>query len=202
MPRPARKRDDILAGAARVFRRLGYARSSMDAVAREAGVAKATLYRYFPDKTALFVAMVQAAPPARFPLPPPDGDPEETLRRLGHGIMAAASDPGYVSLARLALGEGERFPELALTLRQQVFERVFPAIERMMAGWIAAGRLRPLDSRLASQEFVGMILSYVVIKHVLPGGIDWNLSDDHVVDQVVSVFLHGATHLMPSPAEA
>ncbi len=110
VPRPARKLEDILAGAARVFRRLGYERSSMDAVAREAGGSKATLYRYFPAKDALFLAVVEATPPARLAFPALSGAPEEMLRRIGHGLIAAASDEAYLGLFRVALGEGERFP--------------------------------------------------------------------------------------------
>lgn len=53
------KRDRILTGAALSLGRYGYKRASMDAIAREAGVAKATLYAYFSDKEALFIAVVE-----------------------------------------------------------------------------------------------------------------------------------------------
>ena len=44
----------ILAAAARLFMARGYATVSMDAVAKEAGVSKATLYAHFTGKEALF----------------------------------------------------------------------------------------------------------------------------------------------------
>ena len=46
----ADKREAILAAALRVIARSGLHNTSMDAVAREAGVAAGTLYRYFPSK--------------------------------------------------------------------------------------------------------------------------------------------------------
>lgn len=55
LKRYARQRNDqsligIRAAAARVFRRDGYTRVTMDQLAREAGVTRQTLYRHFPSK--------------------------------------------------------------------------------------------------------------------------------------------------------
>ena len=51
------KRDGILAAALRVIARAGLHNTPIDAVAREAGVAAGTLYRYFPGKDALINAL-------------------------------------------------------------------------------------------------------------------------------------------------
>jgi AcrR family transcriptional regulator len=44
------KRRQILDGACKVFRHLGFDGASMGEIARAAGVSKGTLYVYFPDK--------------------------------------------------------------------------------------------------------------------------------------------------------
>ena len=49
-----RKFDQVIEGARTVFMRDGYEGASVDDIAREAGVSKATLYSYFPDKRVLF----------------------------------------------------------------------------------------------------------------------------------------------------
>ncbi len=54
----ARKRQDILGAAAGVFARNGFPGTDMQAVADAAGVAKGTLYLYFPSKEELFLAAV------------------------------------------------------------------------------------------------------------------------------------------------
>lgn len=51
------RRDAILDAAEQLFSQFGYRRTSMDDVARRAGVAKGTLYLYFDGKVALFRAM-------------------------------------------------------------------------------------------------------------------------------------------------
>ncbi|MCB9586490.1 MAG: TetR/AcrR family transcriptional regulator [Polyangiaceae bacterium] len=53
---PERTRELLLAAAARAFDRDGYFGTDTNRIAREAGFAPATLYRYFEDKRALFLA--------------------------------------------------------------------------------------------------------------------------------------------------
>ena len=50
--------DAIVDAAGILFARFGYRRTSMDDIAREVGVAKGTLYLYFPSKEALFCALL------------------------------------------------------------------------------------------------------------------------------------------------
>ncbi len=53
---PERTRELLLAAAARAFDRDGYFGTDTNRIAREAGFAPATCYRYFQDKRALFLA--------------------------------------------------------------------------------------------------------------------------------------------------
>ena len=54
-----RKFDQVLDGARQVFMADGYEGASVDAIARAAGVSKATLYSYFPDKKLLFMEVAK-----------------------------------------------------------------------------------------------------------------------------------------------
>jgi AcrR family transcriptional regulator len=51
--RPPRKEKEIVSAAKRLFRRYGVKRVTVEEIVGEAGVGKATFYRYFPNKTAL-----------------------------------------------------------------------------------------------------------------------------------------------------
>lgn len=57
----AQTRADILAAAGALFRRHGYAATSMPAIAAEAGVVVETVYRAFGSKSGLFRAVIEAA---------------------------------------------------------------------------------------------------------------------------------------------
>lgn len=80
-----RTRLRITESAVELHGTVGPARTSMSAVAEHAGVRRSTLYRHFPDETALFVAC-SGHWAAQHPLPDLDGwaavtDPDERLRR-------------------------------------------------------------------------------------------------------------------------
>ena len=64
--RTGRKFDQVLEGARTIFLAVGFEGASVDDIAREAGVSKATLYSYFPDKRLLFteVARTECVLPA------------------------------------------------------------------------------------------------------------------------------------------
>lgn len=53
------QREAILASAARLFARGGYPGTSMNEVAQDCGLSKATLYHYYPDKYSLLVSIVE-----------------------------------------------------------------------------------------------------------------------------------------------
>lgn len=55
---PARRREEIIEVATRLFARDGFAGTDLQDVADELGVGKGTLYRYFPSKGALFQGAV------------------------------------------------------------------------------------------------------------------------------------------------
>ena len=52
----ARRQEEILDAAAKIFAEFGYQNTDLQLVADKLGVAKGTLYRYFPSKKELFLA--------------------------------------------------------------------------------------------------------------------------------------------------
>ena len=57
----ARREEQILEAAAKLFAQHGYAEMATQALADTLGVGKGTIYRYFPSKEALFLAAVDRA---------------------------------------------------------------------------------------------------------------------------------------------
>ena len=107
----ARRRQDILAAAARAFARRGFERTEVDEVALATGISKGTVYRYFPSKEALFLAAVDAG-----------------MRRLTERVDTAAStvaDPldRIAAAIRAYLAFFDEFPETVelLMIERAVF---------------------------------------------------------------------------------
>ena len=59
--RQSRQRGRLFAAAATVFARAGYADATAEAIAREAGMSKATFYEHFGNKEDCIVALFDAA---------------------------------------------------------------------------------------------------------------------------------------------
>ena len=57
--RARRTVEAILEGAAQVFEKHGYARTTTDRIAERAGVSVGSLYQYFPNKDAVIVALAE-----------------------------------------------------------------------------------------------------------------------------------------------
>jgi AcrR family transcriptional regulator len=94
------KRRQIMEGAAKVFSTLGFDVASMNDVAREAQVSKATLYVYFQDKEHLFSAVCgerrDRSIGELIAMLDPDRPLAETLHDVGWQIAHRISQPDIV----------------------------------------------------------------------------------------------------------
>jgi len=112
----------LLDAAARLFLAEGYGVTSMEAIAREAGIAKRTLYLRYRDKAALFNAVILQVIEKLRPAGAEDlfkgKNFEDILQRLVKTILRASLTPEALAMQRLILAEASRFPELAAVVHQ------------------------------------------------------------------------------------
>jgi AcrR family transcriptional regulator len=114
--RPRSKDADaaILSAALEVLIERGAEATSIEQVARRAGVTRATVYRRFPDKTRLLIATVETA----------YGNPPQTpeihdVEQLVAGWVLVLTDPRQRRLLRRLYGAIEDNPELARAYHDQ-----------------------------------------------------------------------------------
>jgi TetR/AcrR family transcriptional regulator, mexJK operon transcriptional repressor len=175
------KREQILAGAQRVFLRDGFAATSTDAIAAEARVSKRTLYSYYPGKKELFADVMRELtlenPQIRALESIEEMSPgsEEELRRdlldLAQKIVATMMQPDYLALLRTTIADTHRFPQLGGIFRATVPERAM----RSFAVFIEKSRERgvvgpDVDGDTAARMFVGPLLTYAVLDGLLTEG--------------------------------
>jgi AcrR family transcriptional regulator len=137
----------ILAAAAEVFIEQGFDGARVEDVARRAGIAKGTVYLYFPGKEALFRALVRqvAAAPLALGRRLLDGDAmssAEMLRALIAAIRTEVLESERRRVLRLLLTEGHRFPELAATYHDEVISRGMALIRAIVDRGIRRGEFR------------------------------------------------------------
>jgi AcrR family transcriptional regulator len=86
---PEDRRNELLALGAEVFGQRPYDDVRIDEIAERAGVSRALMYHYFPDKRAFFAAVVRAESERLFEATNAPPDPEQSLfDQLRAGVMA------------------------------------------------------------------------------------------------------------------
>lgn len=151
----------ILKAALKIFSETGYSGANMDAVALEAGLSKPTLYQYFQSKEALFSAMMLGERDRMmdvFEHPSRDGMVRDLLS-FAWDYADTVLRPDMLSLARLIIGEVQRFPEIGRAYQEVGPDRLLSGIMAYLENQRRAGRLAFDDAELAAQDLWGLILS-------------------------------------------
>ncbi|HEU5439604.1 MAG TPA: TetR/AcrR family transcriptional regulator [Ktedonobacterales bacterium] len=189
------RREQILDAALEEFAGEGYGGASISRIAKRAKLAsQALIYWYFPNKEALFQAVVGRHLPIVQAVSDPallERPPEEALPLLARAYLAMADRPGAARLVRLLAPAVLRRPEMAELLGGRVIGRVLSVIETYLARQVELGRMRPHDVRAGAHAFVGMTLPQLGGKLFLPVLKVEGLSDDVYVEAIVAIFLRG-----------
>lgn len=148
--------DAVLDAALTLLERDGFARMTMEAVAREARVGKPALYRRFGSKAELVVAVVDTRLP---PLEPPDlGDAEAEMRIAMQGLPPDAER--YLALIGGLMAEREHHPEVIAAFRDTILTPRRAAVAAVIRRGQERGELRTdVDPVVALDLFAGQILA-------------------------------------------
>lgn len=190
--RGSAKKQSVLKAALRLFLEQGYGPTSMDAIAREACVSKATLYAHVKNKEELFAAIVVsliASHAANFPVFETGHDDvrAELLRFARDHVALLLSEEG-AALYRVVIAEAPRFPELGRAFFQNGPAIRYAALVEYLTHASERGLLRIDDPRLAAGEFVSMVGGTLHLRAMLSQEI-LAAEQEAVVEHAVETFL-------------
>ncbi len=156
--------EKILDAATALFLEEGYGATSIEAVANRARISKRTFYHRFPDKRALFGAVLRRITQK---LRPPGGLPlfegatlEEVLERLAKIMVRAAVRPEALALYRLIVAESRRFPELAGAMTEEgSTAEVMKGIASHLAADAEIGRMGVKSVEFAAAQFMQLVVA-------------------------------------------
>ncbi|WP_416929994.1 TetR/AcrR family transcriptional regulator [Tropicimonas sp.] len=152
-----RKFDQVVEGAREVFLQQGFDGANVDDIACSAGVSKATLYNYFPDKRLLFVEVATRECRRQAENVPSVIDsarpPSEVLTETAERMMCLFLSNIWHAMFRIAVVEAERFPELARSFWNNGPTRWHETLVAYLRAATERGELAIEDYDLAADQF-------------------------------------------------
>jgi AcrR family transcriptional regulator len=184
------KSEQILQGAMRVFLKHGYANTSMDRVAAEAGVSKQTIYSYFQDKEGLFSALIERVTIRRlqreFQSEPIQGQPSTMLRRLAESFLDKMDDLEYIAVLRLVIAESARFPELAQLYTRTVIQRGYRTLSVYFK---SHPELNLPDPEAIARIFIGSLSDFILSEEILQGKYSMPMEKERLISSLLRCIL-------------
>ena len=159
-PRAERKLAQMIDGARAVIVAKGFDGASVDDIAREAGISKATMYRYFPDKIALFRAVMnrecrmQAG--AAVEVGDLHGPIEAALLDFATRHLQFVLSDFAIDAFRTAVAESARFPALAQDFVERRLGRAQQALVPLIVAARDRGDLEIDDADQAARRFLAL----------------------------------------------
>jgi TetR/AcrR family transcriptional regulator, mexJK operon transcriptional repressor len=175
----------------------GFAATSTDAIAEEAGVSKRTLYAYYPNKEVLLSDVLQqvikgdgaAWLPAQstITLEQPD-QLRPLLVNMAHEFIKLYMQPDYLALVRVIINETPKLPQLGELFRAAVPERSLQILIRLLQQGQEKGMVNVPDLEAAARLYVGAFLTHVVLGGLLEGRTP-RVPDSRHIENIVDLYL-------------
>jgi TetR/AcrR family transcriptional regulator, mexJK operon transcriptional repressor len=184
----------ILAAARKVFMQLGYEAASMDAIARLAGVSKATLYTHFDGKDALFAALIVSEcrqlsdQIGRRAFDEPDI--RLALRSLAEDFNNLLCTDEGLAMYRMVVAETPRFPELGSIFYASGPKVMIDRIADLLRRAAERGLLKIPDAHVAAIQFISLVRGDSQLTRILGVTSSKSVPADYI-DSGVDLFLAG-----------
>jgi AcrR family transcriptional regulator len=184
-------RDRVLAAALELVGRDGLGRLSMDEVAAAAGVSRASLYRLFPGKAALFRELLVVYSPVEAIVETierlRDRPPEEVVPEVAR--TAARTLAGRAGIVRTLVFEATGASQEAAEAVRYLVDGGVAVVLGYVVEQMSAGRLRTMHPLLAVQSLVGPVLVHLITRGVLEREVGFAVPLEDVVVELAEQWL-------------
>lgn len=159
----------VLDAAAALIAEVGFAKLTMEAVARRARAGKATLYRWWPNRALLLLAVYTRCK-ANLPQPDTGNLADDLQAYLGAMLAQWRGDHGGEPLGpilRLLIAEAQLDPSVQAAMQQERRER-WHHIDRITERAAARGELNPALTPAAASRKIIALPWYLLLTDALP----------------------------------
>lgn len=174
-PRRQRRKEarpsEIIEAAIAIFAERGFGAARLEDVARRAGVAKGTVFVYFPTKDDLFRAVAQTVLTTHLErLHGAAADLDQPIAELVPMLLAQAAavigEGRLPAMMRLLVAESRQFPDLARVWHDEVVSKVLGMLTLAIERAQARGEIKPGNARLYAFSIIGPMLASALFREV------------------------------------
>lgn len=189
----AARREQFVAAAERMFLKQGFAKTSVNAIVREAGGSLATLYAEFGTKEALFESVLSRRasgffPEARAQAPASGCEAVKELRALATHMLRKMLSADGLAIYRICVHEAPHFSGLRKAMIDTGMPGLLDGTARYIAKLAANHAMCVDDASLAASHFVALVQGQLVFKAACGAKVDARTRDLHI-EQAVQAFL-------------
>jgi AcrR family transcriptional regulator len=197
----ADRREQILDVATPLFARQGFQGTTTREIAQHAGVTEALIFRHFPNKDALYWAVIErkisAAAPAEHM--------RERLNRKGSDLEVLAGVAAQIlerrasdqTLSRLLLYSALENHRLSHRFFRTYVAECYEVLAEYIRRRMEEGHFRRLNPLLAARGFLGMVIYHSWVQELYGGKRYQNFSVQQVSHTLAEVWLQGMLCVQP-----
>jgi AcrR family transcriptional regulator len=194
-PEEQDKRQQILDAAQRVFAAKGFEGASIKDLAKAAKISPGLLYWYFKDKTDLLVSLLTERIETAFGQLPESvsfaAPPAEFLPQFARFYIGTFEQPMNMALFKVLITNTPSFPTAIRRVQSRVISRVLNTLQNYFQRQIELGRMRPCDTEMATRTFMGSVVAFLLLRHILQDERMRALPVETFVDGITDIVLHG-----------
>ena len=188
------RRSQIVRISAQLFSKKGFKGTTTREISQKVGISEAAIFRYFPTKDDLYMAIIEERVGQEEDLSFPEeavkrNDDVKVFEALADYIMEKnEDDPAFLRLLLFSILEEHRLSDMFFQthIKKKV---LFLAdyIERR----VAEGAFRKVSPFIVARGFLGMIVQYMMSQEVFWKKDEFRNSRKEVVETFVITFLEG-----------
>jgi AcrR family transcriptional regulator len=200
--RPEARREELVDAALAIFGERGFRSTTLEDVAKQAGVSKGTVYLYFDSKDALFRAMVERKVVSLIEVGEAlvrshDGSAAELLGLLLSRMCDLVSRDDMVRLTRLVQSELSHFPEVRRFYFEQVIQRHRRLLRSVVERGVARGEFRREATRLVPLMVPSLVVHLNQVRLVFEG-LDAEVPPSPVLRKMILDFVLDGIRARPA----
>ena len=189
------RRQQIMDAAQKVFASKGFDGASIKDLAKAAKISPGLLYWYFKDKTDLLVSLLTERIEAALGHLPDnvefDAPPDRFLPQFARFYIDTFEQPMNTALFKVVITNTPSFPAAIRRVQSSVVNRVLSTVQGYFQRQIELGRMRPCDTEMATRTFMGSVVAFLLLRHILQEERGRELTVEAFVEGVTDVVLHG-----------